>query len=76
MEYGKNYKNTGKIKKHPRVRKIKYVDYDELPAWIRRAKNRINKMPTKKYWKELEKFADKLNKEGVDKILFGDIEKN
>jgi hypothetical protein len=75
MKYGKTTKKyTDRIKKQPRVRKIKYVDYDELPAWIRRAEAKINKMPTKKYWEELEKFADKLNKEGVDEVLFGDIE--
>ncbi|WP_292459482.1 hypothetical protein [Methanothermococcus sp.] len=74
MKYGKTTKKyTEKFKKQSRIRKIKYVDYDELPAWIRRAEDRINKMPTEKYWEELEKFADELNKKGVDEVLFGDI---
>jgi DNA repair ATPase RecN len=73
MKYRKTTKKyTERIKKQHRVRR-KYVDYDELPAWIRRAEDRINKMPTKKYWEKLEKFADELNKKGVDEVLFGDI---
>ena len=53
---------------------MKYIDYKELPEWIRKAEDKINKIPTKKYWEKLEKFADKLNKKGVDEVLFGDIE--
>ena len=44
------------------------------PRRIRKAEDKINKIPTKKYWEKLEKFADKLNKKGVDEVLFGDIE--
>ena len=57
-----------------RKTQMKYIDYKELPAWIKRAEDKINKIPTKKYWEKLEKFADKLNKKGVDEVLFGDIE--
>ena len=57
-----------------RKTQMKYIDYKELPEWIRKAEDKINKIPTKKYWEKLEKFADKLNKKGVDEVLFGDIE--
>ena len=57
-----------------RKTQTKYIDYKELPEWIRKAEDKINKIPTKKYWEKLEKFADKLNKKGVDEVLFGDIE--
>ena len=38
-----------------RKTQTKYIDYKELPEWIRKAE-------------------DKINKKGVDEVLFGDIE--
>jgi hypothetical protein len=75
MKYRKTTKKyMGGIKKTHGVRKMEYVDYDELPEWIRKAGDKINKMPTQKYWEELEKFADEMKKKGVDEVLFEDME--
>lgn len=76
MKYGKTTKKyTKRIKKQPRVRKIKkYVDYDELPAWIRRAEDRINKMSHEEFCDEMVKFGTEAKKAGgVVNLVFRDI---
>jgi DNA repair ATPase RecN len=66
-------KCTERIKKQPRVRK-KYVDYDELPAWIRRAEDRINKMSHEEFCNEMVKFGTEAKKAGgIVNLVFRDI---
>jgi hypothetical protein len=76
MKYGKTTKKyTDRIKKQPRVRKIKYVDYDELPAWIRRAEAKINNMSHEEFCDEMVKFGTEAKKAGgVVNLVFRDIQ--
>ncbi|ABR56821.1 hypothetical protein Maeo_1245 [Methanococcus aeolicus Nankai-3] len=76
MKYRKTTKKyTERLKKQSRIRKIKYVDYDELPAWIRRAEDRINKMSHEEFCDEMVKFGTDAKKAGgVVNLVFRDIQ--
>ncbi|UXM84824.1 hypothetical protein [Methanococcus aeolicus] len=75
MRYKKTTKRyVEKIKKQNRINKTKYVDYDELPAWIRRAEDRINKMSHEEFCDEMVKFGTEAKKAGgVVNLVFRDI---
>ena len=74
MKY-KTKKYTDRIKKQPRVRRIKYVDYDKSPAWIRRAEAKINKMSHEEFCDEMVKFGTEAKKAGgVVNLVFRDIQ--
>ena len=58
-----------------RKTQIKYIDYKELPAWIRRAEDKINKMSNEEFCDEMVKFGTEAKKAGgVVNLVFRDIQ--
>jgi ribosome recycling factor len=54
-------------------KKIKKIyEEDILPEWAKKVKNEIENMSHEEYIKDVENFVKKLEKEGVEKVLFGD----
>ena len=45
-----------------------------MPEWAKKVKNEIENMSHEEYAKDVENFVKKLKKEGVEKVLFGDIQ--
>ncbi len=73
MKYKKIIKKYA-IKRKLKVRKIKYVDYNELPVWIKRAEDRINKMSHEEFCNEMVKFGTEAKKVGgVVNLVFKNI---
>ncbi|CAB3288229.1 conserved protein of unknown function [Methanocaldococcus lauensis] len=63
------------LKKQNRIRRTKYMDYDELPAWIRKVEDKLNKMSHEEFCDEMVKFGTEAKKVGgVINLVFGDIQ--
>jgi len=60
---------TNKIKKIWK----KIMKENILPEWVKEVKNEIEDMSHEEYVKDVEDFVKKLEKEGVEKVLFEDI---
>jgi hypothetical protein len=54
--------------------KSKFVDYDELPEWIKKSEEKINTMSHEEFCDEMIKFGLKAKKVGgVKNLVFRDI---
>ena len=55
--------------------KTKFVDYDELPEWIKKSEEKINTMSHEEFCDEMIKFGLKAKKVGgVKNLVFRDIQ--
>ena len=55
--------------------KTKFVDYDELPEWIKKSEEKINTMSHEEFCDEMIKFGLEAKKVGgVKNLVFRDIQ--
>ncbi|CAB3289464.1 protein of unknown function [Methanocaldococcus lauensis] len=57
-----------------RKKKTKYVNYNELPIWIKKVEDKINKMNHEEFCDEMIKFGKEAKKYGgVLNLVFKDV---
>ena len=66
----RKFLGNNKIKKI-KIKKIQKEDI--LLEWTKKVKNEIENMSHEEYIKDVENFVKELEKEGVEKVLFGDV---